>query len=76
MTVVTIDEAHGDLSRLLDRVEAGEEIVLARGDRPVARLVPIERRVPRREFGSMRGIIVVGAAFFEPLPAEELASWQ
>ena len=76
MTVVTIHNAKTNLSRLLARVEAGEEIVLARGKQPVARIVPFESRPVKREFGALRGIVSVGPEFFEPLPPEDLADWE
>ena len=54
---VNIHEAKTHLSRLVERVEAGEEITLARAGRPVARLVPyVSRRVPRTP-GSLKGRI-------------------
>ena len=75
MTVVTIHNAKTNLSQLLARVEAGEEIVLARSKQPVARIVPFESRPVKREFGALRGIVSVGPEFFEPLPPEDLADW-
>jgi prevent-host-death family protein len=76
METVTIHAAKTTLSRLLARVEAGEEIVLARGKRPVARLVPFQPVPSKRRFGAMRGIVTVGPDFFEPLPEDELARWE
>jgi prevent-host-death family protein len=52
---VNIHEAKTHLSRLVERVEAGEEIVLARAGRPVARLVPVDRRTQPRGLGSLKG---------------------
>ncbi|GEL17305.1 type II toxin-antitoxin system Phd/YefM family antitoxin [Pseudonocardia asaccharolytica] len=63
---VNVYEAKTHLSRLLERVEAGEEIVIARNGRPVARLVPAQRTAPRREPGSLRGRIWVAPDFDEP----------
>lgn len=61
------------LSALLAAVEQGEEFIVARGDRPIARLVPIEP--PRaRELGFVT--YSVPDEFFEPLPADELAGWE
>lgn len=71
----TIHAAKTHLSRLVERVSAGEEIVIARGRTPVARLVPIKAEAPRRRFGAMRGRARVTYAFFEPLPPAELAAW-
>lgn len=68
MDVVNVQDAKTHLSRLLERVEAGEEIVLARSGRPVARLVPATR--PERTPGRLRGIIAIGDDFDDPLPPE------
>jgi prevent-host-death family protein len=76
MPTVTIHAAKTNLSKLIERACAGEEIVIARGSEPVVKLVPIEYRPPRREFGALRGQLVVPPAFFEPLPEEELAGWE
>lgn len=76
MTTVTIHAAKTQLSKLIARVEAGEEVIIARCDKPVARLVPIEPPKPKRQFGSMRGKVWVGPKFFEPLAEEELRLWE
>ena len=52
MSTVTIHAAKTNLSKLLARVEAGEEIVIARGNIPVARLMPIRAPAAKREFGA------------------------
>lgn len=75
MKTVTVHEAKTTLSRLIARAEAGEEIVIRRGHEPVARLVAIHRTAPKRRFGALAGKIALSDAFFEPLPAEELAAW-
>jgi prevent-host-death family protein len=72
---VTIHAAKTHLSRLIARAEAGEEIIIARGRKPVAKLVPIETSKPRRVFGSLKGQVSIGPEFFEPLPPEELDAW-
>lgn len=76
MTVVTIHAAKTNLSQLIARADAGEEIVIARDKVPVARLVPIRQVKPERRFGAMKGQAKVGPEFFEPLPEEELAAWE
>lgn len=76
MKTVNIHEAKTQLSRLIAAVEAGEEIVLARGGKPVARLVRVGGDAPVRRFGAMRGRASVGDAFFDPLPDSELAAWE
>ncbi len=70
---VNVPEAKTHLSRLLDDVEAGEEIVLARSGRPCARLVPLAP-VAGRKLGFLK--IDLGPAFFAPLDEEELAAWE
>ena len=75
MSIVTVQDAKTHLSRLLKAVEAGEEIIIARGQTPVARLVAIEP-AEGRVFGAARGLYgsPPGDAF-APLDAEELALW-
>ena len=75
MTVVNVHQAKTSLSRLLAQVEAGEEVVIARRGEPVARLVPCKPR-SKRQFGSMKGKIVIDDSFFDPLPEEELRAWE
>lgn len=70
---INIHDAKTHLSRLVERVEAGEEITLARAGRPVARLVPYRaRRAPRRP-GLWKGRVFIGPDFDEPLPEFERA---
>jgi prevent-host-death family protein len=76
MTTVTIHAAKTQLSKLIARVEAGEEVIIARRDKPVARLVPVEQARPKRRFGSMKGKVWIGPEFFDPLPEEELRLWE
>ncbi len=76
METVTIHTAKTTLSQLLARVEAGEEIILARGKEPIAKLVPFQPAPPKRQFGALRGIISVGPEFFEPLSEQDLAAWE
>jgi antitoxin (DNA-binding transcriptional repressor) of toxin-antitoxin stability system len=75
MKTVTIHTAKTTLSQLLALVEAGEEIVLARGKEPIAKLVPFQPPPTKRRFGALSGIISVGPEFFETLPEQELAGW-
>ena len=76
MVRVGMREAKSRLSKLVELAEAGEEIVLQRSGRPVARIVPIPRRRPVAEaFGSMRGEIVVSDDFDE-LPDEFLGHFR
>ena len=71
MTKVTIHVAKTNLSKLIAQVEAGEEVVICRGDKEVAKLVPANdaRKVlPNRGFGNLKGIIEFDDRFFDPLP--------
>lgn len=54
---VTIHQAKTQLSRLIAAVERGEEVVIARRDTPVARLVPVEKERPKRRMGFLAGMI-------------------
>jgi prevent-host-death family protein len=72
---IPVHAAKTNLSRLIERACAGEEIVIARGKTPVVRLVPVTSTPPKRQFGAMKGRARVGAAFFEPLPEKELDAW-
>jgi prevent-host-death family protein len=71
----SIHAAKTQLSRLIARVGRGEEVVIARGSLPVAKLVAIDDPGVERRFGAMRGRARVTAAFFDRLPDDELAAW-
>ncbi|MGE2692693.1 type II toxin-antitoxin system Phd/YefM family antitoxin [Mycolicibacterium pulveris] len=73
MEQVKVQYAKTHLSALIAAVERGEEFVIARGDRPAARLVPVEPRGPR-ELGFVA--YVVPEEFFDTLPEEELEAWE
>ena len=74
MRTVKVHEAKTHLSRLLERVEKGEEITIARGSVPVARLVPVA--APPRRPGRLKGRIRVSKDFDAPLPAGLLAAFR
>jgi prevent-host-death family protein len=81
MIRVKMHAAKTNLSRLVAQAEAGEEIVLMRGNAPVARIVPLETgerageaHEPRRP-GRLKGLIDFDDRFFEPFPEPELARW-
>jgi prevent-host-death family protein len=75
MEVVSVREARRRLSRFVERAAAGEEVVISRYGRPVARLVPFAPREKRRTFGRMRGKIMVADDFDAPLPDDLLAAF-
>jgi prevent-host-death family protein len=74
-TVVNIYEAKTHLSRLLDRVGRGEEIVIAKAGHPVARLVPLATRSAPRTPGGWRGRVRISADF-DALPDDVAAAFR
>lgn len=68
METVNIHDAKTRLSSLIERVEAGEEIVIARAGRPVARLAPLASRRRRRKLGALDGRFRIPEDFNAPLP--------
>lgn len=75
MASVNIYEAKTQLSKLIRRVRAGHEVIIADAGTPVAKLVPIERPKSARVLGGDRGKITVAADAFDPLSGEDLAAW-
>lgn len=73
---VNIHEAKTQLSRLLKRVAAGEEIIIANAGTPVARLVPAAEPPRKRILGAERGRIAVADDFDAPLPPEVLSAFE
>ncbi len=73
MHTVNIHEAKTQLSRLLNRAHAGDEIIIAKAGVPYAKLVPIEKPLERRP-GIAKGAVT--DAFFKPLPDDELNRWE
>jgi prevent-host-death family protein len=76
MATVTIHEAKTNLSKLIARAEAGEEIVIARGKEPVVKLTPLAARKGKRVPGRLKGLVNIPDSFFDPLPEEELKLWE
>ncbi len=69
MTItVNIHAAKTQLSRLLEQVEEGEEIVIARAGKPIARIVPLVPTGPKRRLGILEGLYTVPDDFDDPLP--------
>ena len=71
----SIHAAKTQLSRLVARARRGESVVIARGSKPVAKLVALDETPPQRQFGAMRGRARVTATFFDALPARERDAW-
>jgi prevent-host-death family protein len=70
MASISVYQARAELSRLIERALAGEEIVISRRGKPTVRLLPIEPARPRRKPGALKGLFEVPASFFDPLPDE------
>lgn len=68
MKQVNVHEAKTHLSRLLADVASGEEVVIAKAGKPVARLVAIETKKKPRQFGALKGKIWISPDFDAPLP--------
>ncbi len=75
MESVNIHAAKTNLSRLVERAAAGEEIVIAKAGKPVAKLVPLGVTKKPRVPGSMRGEISISDDFDAPLPQDLLAGF-
>jgi prevent-host-death family protein len=67
---VNIHEAKTHLSRLIEEVAVGNEVIIARNGKPVARLLPIAPRLLPRRPGQWRGKVRIGADFDDPLPSD------
>jgi prevent-host-death family protein len=76
MRSINIHEAKTHLSRLVDEVNAGEEIVIAKAGKPLARLIPFQRRSVRRKLGALAGRFSVPDDFDAPLPPEALDDFE
>jgi prevent-host-death family protein len=76
MRVVNIHTAKTHLSRLVNEVAAGEEIVIAKAGKPVARLLPFEPRRQPRQPDLLKGQIWIGENFDDPLPEEIMAPFR
>mgnify|MGYP001557371700 CR=1 FL=1 len=74
MAQLSVHDAKTNLSKLIADALEGGDVVIARGNVPVVRLVPV---VPRgkRQFGALKGKIAIDTRFDEPLPEDELGGW-
>ncbi len=75
MAQFSVHDAKTNLSRLIADALAGGDVVIARGNIPVVRLVPV-KPVGQRCFGALKGKIAIDARFDDPLPEDELGGWQ
>ena len=75
MTTVSVHEAKTHLSRLIEKVLAGEEVVIARNREPVVRLVREAPPAKKPLLGALKGRISFDDSFFDPLSEDELGAW-
>ena len=75
-TVVNVYEAKTQLSRMIDRAAAGDDIVISRNGKPVARLCPLAQQPRTIEFGLLKGRIEIAVDFDAPLPGEVIAAFE
>jgi prevent-host-death family protein len=76
MTKINIYEAKTQLSRLVEQAAAGEDVIIARGGKPVARLTRLQPARRTIRFGLLKGKVKVAADFDAPLPAELLSQFE
>jgi prevent-host-death family protein len=76
METVNVHEAKTHFSRLLDRAQAGQEFVIAKAGRPVARLGPLGQPGRKRRLGLLDGKFRIPDDFNQPLPDEVMAAFE
>jgi len=76
MTTLNIHAAKTHLSRLIEDVAEGEEVVIAKAGKPVARLVPIGKAPGKRTLGMLKGRLKVPRNFDAPLPDDVIAAFE
>jgi prevent-host-death family protein len=76
MQQVNIHQAKTQLSKLIEIAASGEEIIIARAGKPVAKLVPLNAPLTKqRQPGALKGKIWIADSFDTPMTEEELAEW-
>jgi prevent-host-death family protein len=75
-SIINVHEVKTHLSRILEEVAAGAEVIIAKAGKPVARLVPIKPLPKPKQLGQLRGQIKVPDDLNSPLPAEVLADFE
>jgi prevent-host-death family protein len=74
MNVYNVHAAKTNLSKLIEQACAGEDVVIARNNEPLVKLVPVQPRA-KRQRGMLKGSVVVHDSFFAPMSDEELDGW-
>jgi prevent-host-death family protein len=75
-TIINIHQAKTHLSRIVEEVAAGSEIIIAKAGRPIAKLVPLEPLVQKKHLGLLRGTFTIPEDFDAPLPAGTLDTFE
>lgn len=75
MTIVNIHEAKTQFSKLINQALEGEEIIIAKGGKPLIRLTPYSENIEPRKGGQLKGMLVISDDFDEPLPDDILKSF-
>lgn len=73
---INIHEAKTHLSRLVEEVAAGAEVIIAKAGKPMARLSPVSTPVKKKRLGLLKGKIKIVGDFHAPLPDDVLASFE
>ena len=73
--IINIHQAKTHLSRIIEEVAAGKEVIIGKGGRPMARLVPLAPPVKAKKLGTLKSKIRIPANFNDPLPADMLAAF-
>ena len=76
MIKVNIHEAKTHFSQLLNRVGSGEDVVIVKAGKSIARIVPIKKEVKKRQTGSAKGRVIIEDSFFEPLSDKILSEFE
>jgi prevent-host-death family protein len=73
--VYTVHQAKTNLSKLIRKAENGQAVIIARGKKPVAKIVALEKPRKKRVPGRWKGKLRIHPSFFDPMTKEELAEW-
>jgi prevent-host-death family protein len=76
VTTINIYEAKTQLSRLVEQAASGQDVIIARGGKPVARLTRLQPPPRKIRFGVLKGKVRVAPDFDAPLPAEVIAQFE
>lgn len=75
MSTFNIHEAKAHFSQIINQALMGEEVIIARGNTPIIRFVPYEKKLPSRLGGQLKGVMSISENFDDPLPPELLDSF-